>query len=949
MGIYLAGDKAHALERILICLLLCVLLLVSATVPSAQADSYQTVRVGYYQSGKFQEGDGETTLRSGYGYEYLQKVASYTGWKYEYVPGDWDELYQMLVNGEIDLLSGVSYQEERAEEVLYSDYEMLKETFYIYKDSGDTTIRSGDISSYEGKRIGVVDDAKMINSIYAWASRNHAGITVVCFTDLDACADAFNHGQIDGFVSADNIVSGYSGISPAEMIGRMPYYICVSKTRPDILEELNSALSLINGQDSVYLAGLKNKYSADTSISIFLSKQEQEWLGAHSQIRVGYLDDYMPYSSTGKDGTVQGLLRDALTDLFAVLPGNTVPEITYTAYQDQKNMVQALQQNEVDVIFPVSGEHSYAEQNGYQQSSVVLQAAVDVVYADSYDDTKLNKIAVNRNNQLQYEFTKTNYPDAELVFCDSVEECLEVVKRKKADCTLIEALRAVELAGDDKKLRVAPLSATCDFCFGVNYGNSGFLRVLNHGLSMLSEEYGLSHSYQYIGDIVNDSIQDAIRMNFGIFYLAIAAFVLCVVYVRYNALKKLTRVEAQHNQALQDALMKAHQASYTKRVFLHNMSHDIRTPLNAILGILEINQKTSDPKQIAENTRKAREAVDQLLTMTDNIIHMSKLESGEILDMRQDVDFAGIVDEVEQSQKRRAEEAGLAFFHKRDEKLETCPHVYGNAVCLREILEHTLGNAIKYTHPGGQIRWKEELRQESAATVRYCCTIADTGIGMKPEFLQYIFEPFSQERYDARTTYKGSGLGLAIVKSLLDKMNGTISIDSQENIGTTVSIEFPLEIVPVKEPAETEILLAESQTDRTPAAARPDLTGKKILLVEDNDLNVEIAQFILEDAGASVTVAKDGGQAVDAYRKAPAGTFDVILMDIMMPVMNGYEAANAIRTSDREDAASIPIIATTACVTEDVRKEGASVGLSAYIEKPLDKNKMVDTILFFCR
>ena len=944
MGACSAGGRLRALERAAAGLLLCFVLLFTAAVPaaSAQTERYKTVRVGYYQSGKFQEGDGENTLRSGYGYEYLQKVASYTGWKYEYVPGEWDELYQMLADGRIDLLAGVSYREERAGEVLYPDYEMLKETFYIYKDSDDASIRSGDISSYAGKKIGVVDDVKMTDSINIWAEQNHADLSVVTFPSLDACADAFNHGQIDGFVSADNIVSGYSGISPVEMIGRVPYYICAAKNRPDLLEALNSALSLINGQDSAYLTALKNKYTADTSISIFLSKQEQDWLNENRQIRVGYLDDYMPYSGTGKDGTVQGLLRDTLTDLFAVLPGDSAPEITYIGYQDQENMVQALRQNEVDVIFPVSGEHSYAEQNGYQQSSVVIQAAVDMVYADRYADAKLDRIAINRNNQLQYQFTKSNYPGAELVLRDSVEECLSAVKHKKADCTLIEALRAAELAGDDRKLQVAPLSATCDFCFGVNYGDSGFLRVLNHGLSMLGEEYGLSHTYQYIGDIVTVSVQDAIRTNFGIFYVLIAVFVLAVVFVKYKSLQKFSEAEAQHNQALQDALMKAHQASYAKRVFLHSMSHDIRTPLNAILGILEINQKSSDPRQIAENTRKAREAVGQLLTMTDNMIHMSRLESGEMLDLRQDVDFARILSEVEQNQKHRAEEAGVTFFHERDEKLASCPHVYGNDVCFREILDHTLGNAVKYTRPGGQVCWKEELQQENAGTLRYRCTITDTGIGMKPEFLQYIFEPFAQERYDARTTYQGSGLGLAIVKALLDKMNGSIEITSEENVGTTVSMEVPLEVVPAEEP-DGKNLPAEPET------VSHDLTGMKILLAEDNELNVEIEQYMLEDAGAAVTVARDGAQALEEYQKAPEGAFDAVLMDIMMPVMNGYEAAAAIRGSGRADAAAIPIIATTACVTEDVRRDGASAGLTEYIEKPLDRNRLMQTLRSFCR
>lgn len=947
MKVGCAGNRETCMERIILSLVLCFAILFPLFMPDAYAQqnqTYKTIRVGYYQATKFQEGDGENTLRSGYSYEYLQKVSTYTGWKYEYVPGEWDDLYQKLKDGEIDLLAGVSYDEKRAEEVLFSDHEMLKETFYIYKDSSDTSIQSGDASSCDGKKIGIVDDAKMVECINEWVTENHVNLTLVPFRNLDDCAKAFNHHEIDGFVSADNIVSGHSGISPVEMIGKVPYYICVSKNRPDILSELDSALAMINGTELGFLSNLNKKYAADTSISIFLSQQERQWMDTHPQVRVGYLDKYMPYSSTAKDGSVQGLLGDALAELFRVLPGDYAPTITYTAYRDQDDMVQALKANDVDVIFPVSGEYSYAEQNGFQQSSAVIRAAVDMVYADNWNDDELKRIAVNKNNQLQYEYTKIYYPDAELVLYDDTEGCLRAVKRKQVDCTLVEAIRAVELTGEDEKLHALPLENTCDFCFGVNYGNSDFLRVLNHGLGMLGEGYGLSHSYQYIGDVVNDTVKSVNRSNMIHIFSFMILLVLGYFLMRYLNLQKLSKAEAEHNQKLQDALMQAHQANYAKRVFLHSMSHDIRTPLNALSGIFEVNQRSHDPELIAANNQKAKDAIDQLLTMIDHMIQVSKLESGDILNMHADVDFNQIIHEVELSLNHRAEAANIGFTHESSSELKEYPHIYGNAACIREVLEHILENAIKYNHPNGEVIWSDRLEQTADNMVEYACTISDTGIGMKPEFLQHIFEPFSQEQYDARTIYKGSGLGMSIVKSLLDKMNGSIDITSKENSGTTVSIRIPMEIVRAeKEP------LPEKIPEKTPAPepGRIDLSGMKLLLVEDNELNIEIAQFILEDAGAAVTVAKDGEQAVKAYKRVPAGEFDAILMDIMMPVMNGFEATNAIRTSGREDAASIPIIATTACVTDDARAEGAMVGISAFMEKPLDMNKLLRMILEF--
>ena len=350
---------------------------------AAENDDFKTVKVGYYISEGFQEGD-DGALHSGYGYEYLQKVASYTGWKYEYVSGDWSQLYEKLKNGEIDLMAGISYQESREAEVTYSDYEMLEETFYIYKDSDDASMKAGDYDSYAGKTIGLVKNSQMTTYLDQWMTDNNVDINVVTYTDLQACAEDFNNHEIDGFVSADNIVSGYAGISPVELIGRMPYYICVSKDRTDLVGELNAALSLINGQDSLFLTELKNKYTADTSISIFLSRQEYDWLENNDAVTIGYMDSYMPYCSTDSQGNAQGLMVDMATDLFEALPGDYSTQINYVAYHNQADLLKALKNHEVDVAFPVSGNFSYAEQGDYQTSSSVVQAAIDMVYVGQY-------------------------------------------------------------------------------------------------------------------------------------------------------------------------------------------------------------------------------------------------------------------------------------------------------------------------------------------------------------------------------------------------------------------------------------------------------------------------------------------------------------------------------------------------------------------------------------
>lgn len=923
-----------------------VIFLITRTADAASDET--TVRIGYYQSHLFQEGDGETAMRSGYGYEYIQKVASYTGWRYEYVPGDWDELFQKLKDGEIDLMAGIAWSEERSAQIGYPDYEMLKETFYIYKDSDDTTMRSGDIPSFSGKRIGTVEDPKIIAALDTWVQENQAEIEMVTYPELEDCAEAFNEGLLDGFVSADNIVtnSSYAGITPVEVIGKEPYYLCVAKDHPELLDALNTALAIINGQDSLYLEILKNKYSADTSVSVFLSRQEQEWMGQHPTVTVGYLDHYLPYSDTDADGEVTGLIRDVVPDLFAALPGGYVPEIEWKRFDDQEEMLKELEAGALDFVFPVGGELPYAEENGYQQSSTVMNSAADLVYTGNYGARVTERIAVNQNNQLQYYYTVSNYPDAEIVYCSSIEDCLAKVKKGEADSTIVSALRVVKYAREDSDLQLLPLEKTSSICFGVRFGSSALLRLLNHGLSILGEGYGLNHAYQYIGDLVAYTVGDFIREYQGVLYLF--AFLLLVAVmllgaVRYQRLREMAEKEAEHNRILKQALSREQQASRARQTFLDNMSHDIRTPLNGVLGIIDMNGKCTDQEQIQKNRQKAKTSIYELLDLVNNVIEMSRLESGDREENHAPVDLEELTGLVYRKISQRAAQEGLTFTKERIGEKKSWPIVSGNEDHIREILMHVLENAIKYNKKGGSISWCDGFRQVSQEEAVYECTISDTGIGMTPEFQKRVFEPFAQEKADARTTYRGAGLGLAIVKMLIEQEKGTIELTSEPDAGTTVHIILPFSLLLSNTGERIQRPLQERAEDSQPSDL--DLSGRNLLLVDDNELNVEIARFMLEDAGAQVTVAKDGAQAVELYRSGPSGTFSAVLMDLMMPVMDGCEAAKRIRASEKDDAAELPIIATTACVSEEARAASRDAGINAFLEKPLDMQRLIRLIL----
>lgn len=899
-------------------------------------DKWKYVRVGYYESDRFQEGASDEEIKSGFGYEYLQKIASYAGWRYTYVYGTWEELYQMLLDGEIDIMAAISRNEEREDQILFPEESMLEETFYVYKSISDTSMVCGDMGSYAGKKIGTTTESKLSSRLENWVQANHLDCEIVYYDRFSECMKAFHARQIDGFISADNVVSGYFGIGPVEKIGKEPYYLCVTKTREDLLKDLNTTLTILTEQDKQYLAEMQNRYAVDTSINLFLTKAERSWIEKHDSITVGYLKNYLPYCDKKQDGTATGLVSDLVPDLLAALPGNYQPTLHYRGYDSHEEMIEALQSGELDMIFPIGDESWYAEQRQILLSTPVATATMNLVYASTYGAGTTSRMAVNKNNLLQYQYTRSNFPEAEIVECDTIEECISAVKSGKADSTIVNALRTSALVDSRLKLNVVPMKARDDRCFGVREGNNGLLMLLNHGISILGDDYGVSIAYQYTDGLtqytVSDFMHDHIELVVSLLILMLIS-VSFLALARYRQMCRKAEMELRQKEQLKNALIQAQKADHAKSVFLHNMSHDIRTPLNGIMGILDINSKCTDPETIRINRDKARTAASHLLDLVNEVLEMSKLENGDVELKSEPFCFSGVLKEVRDIIEVQAEQEGITL-HVED---RTDPSVenmlLGSSLHIREILVNILGNAIKYNKENGQIWWITELVSQNDSQATYRCVCRDTGIGMSEEYLKHIFEPFSQAEKSARTDYQGTGLGMAIVKKLIDKMGGTIEIRSEVGEGSEITVTLPFAIA-----KENAVVQPEK------AAVTTDLTGLHILLVEDNDLNQEIARYLLEESGARVTVKKNGEEAAAYFMEQEAGSIDIILMDIMMPVMNGYEATRAIRVSGKADAKTIPIIAMTANAFEEDRKESMEAGMNEHLTKPLDSEKLLKTL-----
>ena len=415
--------------------------------------------------------------------------------------------------------------------------------------------------------------------------------------------------------------------------------------------------------------------------------------------------------------------------------------------------------------------------------------------------------------------------------------------------------------------------------------------------------------------------------------MAILALLVVISFVRVQRSSQLVKLEQETNRELNQLRMEAESANAAKSTFLNNMSHDIRTPMNAIIGFTGIALKQEPKPEVRACLEKISDSSEHLLTLINDVLDISRIESGKIHFLPTPVDITEVADTAASITKGFLSNRNLCFSFRQD--TPPTPYVLADAVRMREVLVNILGNAVKFTGDGGSITFTAGYRpggDERHMVV--CYRIADTGVGMSAAFIQHIFDEFSQEEDGARTRYKGTGLGMAITKRYVDLMGGTIRVESEKGVGSTFTVELPVEL--------TEA----SQVRRQDApAASADLTGVRVLLAEDNDLNAEIATVQLEEQGMDVTRAVDGEEAASLFADHPAGTFDIILMDVMMPKRNGYEATKAIRGLDgRPDGRTIPIIAMTAnAFAEDVQAS-MDAGMNGHLSKPIQMDEVVKTI-----
>ena len=889
----------------------------------AMEEENRTVRVGYFPYANFQEGSyGEH--KQGAGYEYLQKISYITGWKYEYVYGSFKECLDMLADGKIDILGSVSYTPERAESIDFSTYAEGTEKYWIYTREDHTDLTDGDLKQMNGCRIGVADGSYQKDLLEKWLDSNQIHAEVVACKGYDEMIEKLDADELDALVvPALSVNSDFIAIAN---IGAGDCYFGVSKSRPDLLKELNSALEEINNTETDYSSKLYARYEGKAVINYALNKEEKQWLDAHENtICVGYLKDNLPFcgEENGKLTGILGTVLDTVQEKYKI----TIKAVPCSTGEQ---MNEALQSGEIDIAGPIIQDLYTQEQFQVILTDEIFDITPVVIYKGNEYRSSLSTIAATDTSLYSELMVSFLFPDAEIKQYDTQEECLEAVGNGKVGATVIPSSK-INLLNESpmtKSLSFAEMAKRQELALFTTRENRRAATIINKAIEQSSNvlngvvlaQNSVSEKEMTLKDILAEHAGLVIGVSFVIIFV-----LLLLVYSLSVSRKK-------QMEALKEA-QDANAANIAKTTFLNHMSHDLRTPMNAIVGFTDIAMKRKPDKEVENCLKKIRQSSEYLMTLINDVLDISRIESGKLEYKPVPTDLRDMINTVLSIAKGYMENRDLNLYVSR-EKLKT-PYVMADELRIREVLLNIISNAVKFTKDGGTISFAAENapgNDENHIIVRY--RISDTGIGMSEEFQTRIFDEFSQENNGARTSYKGTGLGMAIAKQYVDLMGGKIEVSSRQGVGSAFTVEIPLLIA-------EHVLTEEKEKLRKDI----DLHGLHVLLAEDNDLNAEIAIALLEEKGMIVTRTTDGKSALTQFCNTVPRTFDLILMDIMMPEMNGYETTKAIRNlPDRPDGKEIPIIAMTAnAFAEDVQA-ALDAGMDDHVAKPMDMDILISAI-----
>ena len=889
----------------------------------------------------------ENGIRRGFGYELMQALAGYTGWKFEYVKCDWSNCFDKLENGEIDVMGDISYTDERAQRMLFSEEPMGEEKYILYADLSHTDIETSDFKSMDGKRVGVLLGTEPEIMLTEWENKNGIHTEHVNVNNNEDVEKKLANHEIDCFVSLEESIWSEQGISSVTTIGKAGIYFAINKERSDIKAELDFAMLQLDQNSPFFKADLYKKYfTLDYSQS--LTGKEKSWLKEHGDIRIGFLDNAPAvFSMDEETGKLTGTLAEYISYAKDCL-GNQTLEVNIQAYDAYDEMLQALQKCEIDAIFYASRNPDFAEKKGYTLTNTAWTYSMMAVTDEKYfNENEVHTVAVPKEKEALKQHIIFSYPNWKLVEYDSLADAADMVTHEKADCFLLGTSQALKY-DNNRDFKSVPLTKTMEACFAVKGGEGPLLSILNKTLKTMPS--GMLTSALAIYDSTADKVTfyDFIKDNMLAVFVTAGLFSLSIIGIILMLLRKARKAEAvamlaasdtqKLNDKLEIALKKAEDASLAKTRFLHNMSHDIRTPMNAILGYTQLMEDELKGKELPEtldHLKKLKQSGNLLLSILNNVLDMARIESGK---MEIDESY-GQIKEIQQTLLEifddEAKKKNIAFHYTVNVEHE---HVLIDITKVKEIFANILSNAIKYTPSGGSVTVNvDELPCDEPGYMIARTSVSDTGIGMSQEYLTRIFEAFTREQNTTKSKIAGSGLGMSIVKKYVELLGGTINVESEPGKGSIFTVTLKHRIADEGYYKKMHV--------ETPGTGSEILAGKNILLAEDNDLNAEIAVAILERFGLKAERVEDGIQCVNRIKKMPAGTYDMILMDIQMPKMDGYQATQEIRHLPDQDKACIPIVAMTANVFEEDKREAAAAGMNGHIAKPIQADDLLPTLV----
>ena len=938
------SETMQTLMRKSVCALLSLLLLLSVVLPvkaAAETAPVKVVRVGSFED-TFNYVN-EKGARKGYGYELLQTLSGYTGWQFEYVTCDWSDCFEKLKNGEIDIMGGISYTEDRTEEMLFSDEPMGEEKYYLYADLSRADISASDFKTLNGKKIGVLMGTEPEVMLTEWEEKYGLETEHVNISNNEDVKQKLANHEIDCFVSLEESFWAERGISTITRVGESGIYYAINKNRPDLKEELDDAMRALDEAVPFYTADLYKRYFSMDYTPI-LTGEEKAWLKEHGAIKMGFLTSDRGVSTFDPaTGEFTGVITDYI-QFAADCLGNQELEFQLVGYDSKEAELDALKSGEIDMIFHFDQSPNLAEEYHFACTNTTWTSnLMAVTNKQHFNENNVNRIAVPQNKLSLKKYLAFYYPQWEIVDCDTQEDAAKLVKDGQADC-FVTWISSENKYSKKYSFYSVPLVNPVRSCFAVNSGNRSLLSILNKTIKAMPVNMLAGALAMYKSSARKVTLSDFIKDNFFMALLVSSIAVAAILLTILKLLRKARKAEAAARKAandtqklnakLQVAVENAESANHAKSTFLFNMSHDIRTPMNAIIGYADLaSRHLDDPAKLKNYMENIQVCGQNLLVLLNNVLDLARIENDKT-----EMEYS--VSDVEKDFRNCI----AMFQNQADSKEQTLtvtthllyPYVYVDIPHLTEICTNLVSNAVKYTGAGGTIRCN--VTQKPGEKEGWCdtvVTVADNGIGMSQEFQKHIFEPFERERTSTVSKVEGSGIGMGIVKKLVGLMGGTVEVESRIGVGSTFTVTIPCRIA-----SEDE---TQAKRETNPSDQKC-LCGTRILLTEDNDLNAEIATELLQEEGCTVDRAKDGVECVDMLEKAANGTYQLILMDIQMPVMNGYDAARKIRGLDDPKKANIPIIAMTANAFTEDRQVALDAGMNDHIAKPINMNVLVPTL-----